>query len=88
VPVLFSTATKVPGVSAVSGISAVATGGLLGFLAGPSLVGIISEKFTMATGLSIIFILALLATATAWKNRYLQNTRIKSAPVNYPDQLL
>jgi MFS family permease len=88
VPVLFSTATKVPGISAVSGISAVATGGLLGFLAGPSLVGIISEKFTMATGLSVIFILALLATATAWKNRYLQSSTITSNQVNYPDQLL
>ena len=88
IPVLFSTATKVPGISAVSGISAVATGGLLGFLAGPSLVGIISEKFTMATGLSVIFILALLATATAWKNRYLQNSTITSNQVNYPDQLL
>ncbi|MBL7767609.1 MAG: MFS transporter [Flavipsychrobacter sp.] len=88
VPVLFSTATKVPGVSAVSGISAVATGGLMGFLAGPSLIGIISEKFSMAIGLSVIFILAVLAAVTAWKNRYLQNKTIASPQVNYPDQLL
>ncbi len=88
VPILFSTATKVPGVSAVSGISAVATGGLLGFLAGPSLIGIISEKFTMATGLSVVFLLAVLAAFTAWKNRYLQNKSITPPQVNYPDQLL
>lgn len=88
VPVLFSTATKVPGVSAVSGISAVATGGLMGFLAGPSLIGIISEKFSMAFGLSVIFFLAVLAAATAWKNRYLQNKTITAPQVNYPDQLL
>ncbi len=88
VPTLFSTAAKVPGVSAVSGISAVASGGLLGFLAGPSLIGIISERFSMAAGLSIIFFLALLAAFAAWKNRYLLNKAKLPPPVNYPDQLM
>lgn len=88
VPILFSTATKVPGVSAVSGISAVASGGLLGFLAGPSLIGIIAEKFTMATGLSLVFFLAVLAALAAWKNRYLTNYSVQAPAVNYPDQLL
>lgn len=88
VPILFSTATKVPGVSAVSGLSAVASGGLLGFLAGPSLIGILSEKYTMAAGLSLVFFLALIAAFVAWKNRYLVNYPAIAPTVNYPDQIL
>ncbi|KYP15097.1 MFS transporter [Flavihumibacter sp. CACIAM 22H1] len=83
VPILFSTATKVPGVSAVSGLSAVASGGLLGFLAGPSLIGILSERYSLATGLSLVFFLALLAALVAWKNRYLSPAG-STRPVNNP----
>ena len=88
VPVLFSAATKVPGVSAVTGISAVASGGLIGFLAGPSMIGLVAEQYSVASGLSILFFLTLAAAYAAWKNRYLFNKNTVIPQTNYPDQLL
>ena len=87
VPILFSTATKVPGVSPVTGISAVASGGLIGFLAGPSMIGLVAEQYSVATGLSIIFFLAVIAAVIAWRNEYLMNRHSRAPEVNYHDQL-
>jgi MFS family permease len=86
VPILFSAATKVPGVSAVTGISAVASGGLIGFLAGPSMIGLVAEQYSVAAGLSILFFLAVLAALVAWKNDFLMNRHSKAPEVNYNDQ--
>lgn len=88
VPILFSAATKVPGVNAVAGISAVASGGLIGFLIGPSMIGIVAEAYSVKTGLAIISILALLAAWAAWKNPYLASNRSPAEHLAYPDQLI
>lgn len=58
VPVLFSAAGRMPGISAGSGIAAVATAGYSGFLVGPPLIGFVAEAFTlgMALGLVVVFI--------------------------------
>lgn len=86
VPILFSAATKVPGVSPVSGISAVASGGLLGFLAGPSIIGLVAEQYSVGAGLSILFFLAVFAAVIAWKNDFLMNRHSRAPEVNYQDQ--
>jgi MFS family permease len=58
VPVLFSAAGRMPGISAGSGIAAVATSGYSGFLVGPPLIGFVAEAFTLgvALGLVVVFI--------------------------------
>lgn len=88
VPILFSAATRVPGVSPVNGIAAVASGGLLGFLAGPSMIGMIAEEYNIATGLSVVFVLAIVAAIVAWKNDFLMNRHSRAPEVNYNDNHL
>jgi Major Facilitator Superfamily len=71
VPVLFSAATRIPNVSAVEGFAMVTTGGLLGFLAGPSLIGVISENVNLSAGLSLLILLMTTVAIIAWKNKFL-----------------
>ena len=73
VPVLFRTSSHIPGVSTVEGYAMVTTGGLIGFLAGPSLIGFISEKASLSKGLSLLIGMHLLAAYTAWKNPFISN---------------
>ena len=64
VPVLFSAAARVPGVSPAHGIAAVASLGYLGLMAGPPLVGVIAEASSLTWGLScIVLFAAMLALA-------------------------
>ncbi len=86
VPILFSAATRVPGVSPVTGISAVASGGLIGFLAGPSLIGLVAEEYSIAEGLSILCFLTLAAAVFAWKNDFLLNRHSRAPEVPYRDE--
>jgi len=71
VPILFSAAANVQGVSAATGIAAVASGGLVGFLVGPAIIGIIAEKANLATGLSFVLVLTVLSAFVASRNRFL-----------------
>ena len=71
VPILFSAAANVPGISAAMGISSIASGGLIGFLFGPSVIGLLSEKVNLATGLSFILVLNLVAAFIATRNKFL-----------------
>ncbi|MEO5681837.1 MAG: MFS transporter [Chitinophagaceae bacterium] len=71
VPILFSAAANVPGISAATGISAIASGGLIGFLFGPSVIGLVAEKFNLATGLSFVLVLNVLACLVATRNKFL-----------------
>jgi predicted MFS family arabinose efflux permease len=71
VPILFSTAANVPGVSPAVGISAVASGGLIGFLAGPAIIGLIAERINLASGLGFVLILILFSTWVATRNKFL-----------------
>jgi MFS family permease len=71
VPVLFSTSANIPGVSIVEGFAMITTGGLIGFLSGPSMIGFISEHYNLSTGFSLLILLAVLAGIMAWKNKYI-----------------
>jgi hypothetical protein len=71
VPVLFATASKIPNVPAVQGYGMITTGGLVGFLAGPSIIGFISEQYTLSLGFIFTFILLLFAAFAGYRNRYL-----------------
>ncbi|MFT3936956.1 MAG: MFS transporter [Chitinophagaceae bacterium] len=71
VPILFSAAANVPGISPAVGISSIASGGLIGFLFGPSVIGMVSEKINLAAGLCFVLILNLLASFVATRNKFL-----------------
>jgi Major Facilitator Superfamily len=87
VPVLFSTSGKIPGVSIVEGYAMVTTGGLIGFLAGPSLIGIISEKLNLSTGLSLLILLMLIAAFVGWRNKFLEGKRSLITEMPYDEQI-
>jgi MFS family permease len=69
VPVLFSAASKVPGVSAAHGIAAVSSLGYLGMMAGPPLIGMIAEHTSLTAGLSCVVLFALFMAASAQRAR-------------------
>ena len=58
VPVLFSAAARVPGVTPAHGIAAVASLGYLGMMAGPPLIGINAERASLTTGLYTVVVFA------------------------------
>lgn len=87
VPILINAAAIVPGVSPVIGISAVFSGGLIGFLTGPSVIGILSEKFNLSIGLSFVLLLCILAAIAAMQNRYLINSTAHLNQANYNEPL-
>jgi len=65
VPVLFSAASKVPGVSAAHGIAAVSSLGYLGMMAGPPLIGMIAEHTSLTAGLSCVVFFAVIMALSA-----------------------
>lgn len=62
VPVLFSCASRVPGVSPAHGISGVASLGYLGFLSGPPMIGAVAQVATLPVALCLV---ALFSAALA-----------------------
>lgn len=74
VPILFSAAANVKGLSPAMGIASIASGGLIGFLLGPAVIGFIAEKSTLASGLSLVLVLSLLAVWAAYKNKFLNSS--------------
>lgn len=91
VPVLFSASANIPGVSTVEGFAMVTTGGLIGFLTGPSLIGFISEKINLSAGFSLLILLALAAVVVAWQNKFLGGNKIDTPAttkqVQYDEQI-
>jgi MFS family permease len=71
VPILFSAAANVPGVSPAMGIASITSGGLIGFLFGPSLIGLLSEKISLAAGLSLVLFLSLASAFVGSRNKFL-----------------
>lgn len=53
-PVIFSAAGRTPGVASSIGISAVATAGYVGFLAGPPLIGCVAELTSLPIALGFV----------------------------------
>jgi len=70
VPVIFSSAANEPGFSAGAGIAAVSTVGYAGFLAGPPLIGLLSEQYSLPFGMGLIVILSFLVFILAMKIRF------------------
>ncbi|MEP7109000.1 MAG: MFS transporter [Ferruginibacter sp.] len=87
VPVLFSASANIPGVSTVEGFAMVTTGGLIGFLTGPSLIGFISEKANLSQALSLLILLTVVAAVVARKNNFLINKKPLSQELPYDEQL-
>jgi len=87
VPILFRASANIPGVSKVEGFAMVTTGGLIGFLAGPSVIGIISEKASLSKGLSLLIVMMVLAAIVAWKNRFLAVKKEVTKNENFDEQL-
>jgi hypothetical protein len=73
----------IPGVSTVEGFAMVTTGGLIGFLTGPSVIGFISEKADLSKGLSLLIVMHLLAAYAGWRNPFITNKKI-AADVSLP----
>lgn len=91
VPVLFSASATIPGVSTVEGFAMVTTGGLIGFLTGPSVIGFISRHINLSTGFLLLVILAITAAFVAWRNNFLgsKGNEIKSlkTELQYDEQI-
>lgn len=87
VPVLFRASANIPGVSTVEGFAMVTTGGLIGFLTGPSVIGFISEKAGLSKALSLLILMALLAAFAAWKNKFLLNKEPAKESLPYDEQI-
>ena len=83
VPVLFRASANIPGVSTLEGFAMVTTGGLIGFLTGPSVIGFISEKADLSKGLSLLILMGLLSAYVAWRNPFILNVK-KPAKVSIP----
>ena len=49
----------------------VTTGGLIGFLTGPSVIGFISERANLSRALSLLILMELAAAIAAWQNPFL-----------------
>ena len=71
VPILFSAAANVRGVSPAMGIASITSGGLIGFLFGPSIIGLLSEQINLAAGLSLVLLLALASAFVGARNKFL-----------------
>lgn len=65
VPVLFSAASQVPGVSSAHGIAAVSGVGYLGMMAGPPLIGLVAEHSSLTAGLVVVVVFAIFMALTA-----------------------
>ena len=83
VPVLFRASANIPGVRTLEGFAMVTTGGLIGFLTGPSVIGFISEKADLSKGLSLLILMGLLSACVAWRNPFILNVK-KPAKVSIP----
>lgn len=75
VPILFRASANIPGLSTVEGYAMITTGGLIGFLTGPSVIGFISQKANLSKGLSLLIVMDLLAALIAWKNPFIVNKK-------------
>jgi MFS family permease len=87
VPVLFRASATIPGVSAVEGFAMVTTGGLIGFLTGPSLIGLISESLNLRIAFVLIITMALLAAYAGWRNKFLNDTFASKQESGYDEQI-
>lgn len=67
VPILFSAAAKVPEIASGTGIAAVTTSGIFGFLVGPPTIGFIANEFSLTIALGCVMVLVILAVIISSK---------------------
>jgi len=65
VPILFTAATRIPGVSRASGIAAVSAIGYAGFMVGPPLIGALAHASSLSAALGVIVLACLLLAVFA-----------------------
>ncbi|SEL86685.1 hypothetical protein SAMN05216359_12054 [Roseateles sp. YR242] len=65
VPVLFSAASKIPGVAPAHGIAAVSGMGYLGIMAGPPMIGFVAEHSSLTVGLGCVVLFAIFMALAA-----------------------
>jgi len=87
VPVLFRASANIPGLSKVQGFAMVTTGGLMGFLAGPSIIGFISEKSGLSKALSLLIFMTIIAAVVAWRNQFLRGKEPVAMAENFDEQI-
>lgn len=87
VPILFRASGNIPGLSKVEGFAMVTTGGLIGFLAGPSVIGFISEKADLSKALSLLIVMMLTAAVVAWRNKFLADKKTSGTAEHFDEQL-
>ena len=78
VPVLFSAASKLPGVAPAHGIAAVSSLGYLGMMAGPPLIGLLAQASSLTVGLSTVVLFAAVMGLAA--RRALGNASAQGSP--------
>lgn len=59
-PILYGSAARVPGMAKGAGLAAMNTFSLVGFLAGPALIGLISNAFSLSVAIGLVAVLALI----------------------------
>ncbi|MFM2069010.1 MAG: hypothetical protein RLZZ584_3919, partial [Pseudomonadota bacterium] len=65
VPLLFSAASRVPGVRPAAGIASVSARGYAGLMAGPPMFGFIAERSSLTASLWLVVAFALITAALA-----------------------
>lgn len=65
VPVLFSAASRIPGMAPAHGIAAVSAVGYLGMMAGPPLIGLVAEHSSLTLGLGCVVLFAVFMAVAA-----------------------
>ena len=62
-PVLYSASLRVPGIPPAAGLATFATFSFIGFLAGPPIIGFVSEGFGLYYGLGLVAVVLLISAA-------------------------
>jgi MFS family permease len=60
VPITFSAAARIPGISPGGGIAAISSLGYIGFMVGPPAIGFMADQFGLTFGLGLVAVLCLL----------------------------
>lgn len=63
-PILYNASSRIPGMAPGAGLASFATFSFIGFLAGPPMIGFISEAFGLRTGLGLVAVLCVGSLAT------------------------
>ena len=66
-PILYAASMRIPGISPAAGLATFATYSFVGFLAGPPVIGFVSESYGLVYGLGLVALMLLVAAALSRK---------------------